>query len=237
MPTYDAALSMLGYSSLRHFRLLRQYPAPPALGCDARFPLRDLGDINEFSIQAYVTYESDCPFLFPHRVHLSEYDDNPLLSIGDRLSISIPSRGNLSDHVLTAVEFKGWIVGIHFEVEKFVEFTVLAVLHGSLQIVFMGVPQDFIDRQHFPQNTISFGGVTYWTYMTPLEVEARARFLRGMSPTSNDWGHSASYVQSFLMTLRTTGVGDFYGVDLDDFPSVRILLILLIFSFDSRLCL
>ena len=228
---------MLGRVTLYRSNLAQEYPVSPPEMLGLMFPTIGLAGVESKVIRCYVSYESRCSLRYSHRVHMSSYDEGPRLSIGDRLIMAVASTDDRKGW-LTSRKLPGWIIGVHFELDTFMEFTVLSIIEGLLQVIFLSVPQKFLDRCRLPPTTICVGTRLFWTYMTPFETEARARVLQNVGPSLEHWSSSARDVQKFLFQLRMSHIGEFYGIDPEYLPPVGFscLYTIKICTFDFDRC-
>ena len=215
---------MLGSVTLRRARLHHAYPETPPECRNLVYPCLGLDDVPHFVVKVEYQYRSVDPNIYPHRFKLLVDDDAPRLSVDDRVLLHDCEVGTFE--MLESPEsfiVDGWIIGIHFELKDFVEYTILGMFDGVLQVVFLDVPQSHIDRRCSPPHTVFLNRQCYWTYMTPYETESRARVIQKVGGDLRDWSPTYVQVQSHLMTLRMTNVRHFPLIDMVYFPPVSDL--------------
>ena len=212
---------MLGSVMLREANLHHHYTRSPPELVNVYYPISQLRRIKRNVAEVEYEYYSHDPNLIPHRFRLVLNDQTPRLSLGCRVW--------LRDYDATTFQFledpdsyivDGWIIGVHFEVRGFIEYTVLGWFDGVLQLVFLDVPHSFIDTPHSPPHTVLLDDECYWSYLTPFEVEQRARVLQRVGSDLKQWSPTYVQVQDQLMLLRWSNVSRFELIDLVYFPEV-----------------
>ena len=163
---------------------------------------------------------------YPHRLRLPYHfldQHTPTLGLDDRVTIRVAE--SMDEPVTDDSDFlilEAWVIGIHFEVIEIVEFTLLGMFDGLLQVVFLEVPQRFVERGNTLHNTMRYKRVLYWTYLPSIAIEARAKVLQSVDDDLEEWSYTYPSVHHTLMELRTRGVAYFMGVEFAHFEKVSI---------------
>ena len=213
-------------SSLLSRAGLRPYSSkcPPELPRSS-FLTSNLQGVRAIPLHCAFRYNSQDISRYPHRLFLLNTfldSKSPLVTLDDRVSIRLACTfaESLEDLSTPFTFLEGWIVGIHFEVEHFVEYTMLAMFQGVLQVVFLEVPQRFVEQNVLYANTMLVEDVWFWTYLPSEAIEARAKVLQHVEDDLRDWSPTFLSVQNLLLLLRSACVADFVAVDLRSFKSV-----------------
>ena len=213
--------SLLSRSGLGQY-----YPeGPPELSASL-FPVDNLPVHPGFLLMASFLYHSEDMMRYPHHLCLQYHfldQHTPTLGLDDRVTIRVAK--SVYEPVTEESEFlilEAWVVGIHFEVIESVEFTLLGMFDGLLQVVFLEVPQRFVDRVNTLPNTMRYNRIWYWTYLPSIAIEARAKVLQSVDDDLEEWSFTYRSVHHTLMELRTRGVAHFVGVEFACFEKVSI---------------
>ena len=205
--------------------LSRQYPEGPPELDSSLFPLHDLQSGPGFLLTATFLYNSQNIFKFPHRLCLPEDfldEKSPTLGLDDRVTIRVArSLEELIDEDPEFSVLEAWIIGVHFEIFESVEFTLLGMFDGTLQVIFLEVPRRLVDRVNTLPNTMRYYGMWYWTYMPSIAIEARAKAIQNVGDDLEEWSYTYRTVHHCLMELRTKCVAHFVCVDPACFEDVR----------------
>ena len=220
LPTFTMFSTLLAKSGLRQIDV----DGPPELPY-ANFMLRDLCLFRTITSVAAFRYFSPDTTKFPHRLFLlNQFLDShsPRLTLDDRISLRVACTlsESVDDMIPTYLLLEGWIVGVHFEVDQYIEYTLLAIFQGILQVIFLEVPQRFVEQNVLYPNTMYVKNTWYWTYLPSPAIEARAKFIQNVDEDLVKWSSRSPAVHALLFLLRSTPVADFMAIDLRSFSLV-----------------
>lgn len=188
-------------------------------------------------------YKSSCAVVHPHRIKITGFGSGQsalhCVGLGTYLDIAICPGILVQKEKMDRLDgalVNGFVVGVHFEMESEVEFTVVAKYNFCLQVVFVTVPKPLIDYARCPPFTFKSNGVYYWSYLPVNSVDTGVRNLQGLNKDSPMATWTFMGVQYILSRLRKSPVFVIRFVDPCTVESVCqigvcILLFLLTFLF------
>ena len=189
------------------------------------FPADDAPQGPGLPLSATYIYRSRDIWRFPHRLRLRGQIcriGSIELQIGDRITVQIIRAASW----FTANEFakcrmlEAWVIGVHFDNGSSIEFSLLGVIDGILQIVFLEIPRIAVCSEVAYLNTTCRNSICYWTYMPSAAIEYRAKLIQGVGDDLSTWSPRYLDVHELLLKLRTRPIGHFVGLDPAHFGSV-----------------
>ncbi|KAK7685264.1 hypothetical protein QCA50_011627 [Cerrena zonata] len=197
---------MLGHRLLQASGLAHYYPEPPPEVPNLEYSSDNLDQVPGIIIEGEFMYRSKNPLQFPHHIGLFRpFVDHPFIRFNDRIwlhIVGVPDPEFIREPSLYSI--RGWIIGVHFATSDFVEFVILGVFEKALQIIFLDVLNNYVDKTRCPPLLYTLGNIQYWSYMSIDNIEARAKVVQNVDDDLTKWSRTYRIIQANLMRLRCT---------------------------------